>query len=76
MRASVSHDRREETLEAKVRWFRSLTLEERMDYLVMMTDLILQNNPSALAKAAQDNVESPQKRIRIVERPRRQVFVH
>jgi hypothetical protein len=42
-----------------------------MDYLVMMTDLILQNNPSALAKAAQDNVESPQKRIRIVERPRR-----
>jgi hypothetical protein len=66
---SVSHDRAEETLQAKARWFRSLTLEERMDYLVMMTDLILQNNPSALAKAAKDDAASPQKRIRVVERP-------
>ncbi|WP_337868937.1 hypothetical protein [Meiothermus sp.] len=66
---SVSHDRAEETLQAKARWFRSLTLEERMDYLVMMTDLILQNNPSALAKAAKDDAASPQKRIRAVERP-------
>ncbi|AGK04892.1 hypothetical protein [Meiothermus ruber] len=69
MRGSVSHDRAEETLQAKARWFRSLTLEERMDYLVMMTDLILQNNPSALAKAAKDDAASPQKRIRVVERP-------
>lgn len=69
MRGSVSHDRAEETLQAKARWFRSLTLEERMDYLVMMTDLILQNNPSALAKAAKDDAASTQKRIRIVERP-------
>jgi hypothetical protein len=69
VRGSVSHDRAEETLQAKARWFRSLTLEERMDYLVMMTDLILQNNPSALAKAAKDDAASPQKRIRVVERP-------
>ena len=44
----ISHDREEETLEAKARWFQSLTLEERMDYLCAITDLILENNPNAM----------------------------
>lgn len=45
MELTVSHDRAQETPEAKARWFRSLPLAERMDYLCAMTDLILENNP-------------------------------
>ena len=45
MKGTVSHDRQEETLEAKVKWFQSLTLEERMDVLCNFTDLALSINP-------------------------------
>jgi len=45
MNKAVSHTRQEETLEAKARWFQSLTLSERMDLLCFFTDLILTNNP-------------------------------
>jgi hypothetical protein len=31
MELSVSHSRDQETLEAKTRWFKSLSLNERMD---------------------------------------------
>jgi hypothetical protein len=42
---SVSHDRREETPEAKALWFRSLSMQERMDMLCVFTDLALSVNP-------------------------------
>jgi hypothetical protein len=45
MTKSVSHDRRQESLEAKANWFQSLSLEERMDVFVAFTNLILENNP-------------------------------
>ena len=45
MTKSVSHDRRQESLEAKADWFQSLSLEERMDVFVAFTNLILENNP-------------------------------
>lgn len=41
----VSHDFEEETLEAKARWFQSLTVEERMEILCEFTDMILAVNP-------------------------------
>lgn len=44
----ISHDRQEETIEAKARWFQSLSLAERMDLLCSFTDLILDNNPDIL----------------------------
>ena len=31
MLLSISHNRKEESIEAKARWFQSLTLEERME---------------------------------------------
>ena len=43
---SVSHDRSEETPEAKARWFRSLPMSERMEMLCAFTDLALTVNPS------------------------------
>ena len=41
----ISHDRAEESLENKVRWFRSLPLEERMEMLCSFTDLAITINP-------------------------------
>jgi hypothetical protein len=44
-RGAVTHDRGEETMEAKARWFASLPLSERMDMLCHFTDLALTVNP-------------------------------
>ncbi len=41
----ISHDRSEETPEAKVRWFQSPSLEERMELFCQFTDMILAVNP-------------------------------
>jgi hypothetical protein len=41
----VSHDRTDESIEAKARWFQSLSLEERMNLLCEFTDMVLENNP-------------------------------
>lgn len=61
---SVSHDRREETPEAKARWFQSLTLEERMNLLCEITDLALTNNP----RLGQDrHAQSTSGRVRVLE---------
>jgi len=45
MKARVTHDRQEETIEAKTSWFRSLPLSERMEILCSFTDLALTINP-------------------------------
>jgi hypothetical protein len=42
----ITHDRNAETMEAKARWFRSLTLDERMEMLCSFTDLALSVNPA------------------------------
>lgn len=68
----VFHGREHESPEAKARWFQSLPLAERMDYLCAMTDLILENNPRA-AELKNDWVENAQPvagRIRVLRRPR------
>ena len=41
----ISHDRADESIEAKAHWFQSLSLEERMDMLCWFTDMILEVNP-------------------------------
>jgi len=43
--APISHDFGDETLDAKARWFQSLSLIERMDLLCEFTDMILDINP-------------------------------
>ena len=42
---SVSHSFEDETFEAKVRWFQSLTLEERMEIFFEWSDLALAIRP-------------------------------
>jgi len=43
---SISHDRSEDSIEAKARWFQSLSIKERMELLCAFTDLILALNPN------------------------------
>ncbi len=64
MEFGISHDWSEESLEAKARWFRSLSLEERMQFLCEMTDLILRNNPRV---ADLDRAEPTPGRIQVLE---------
>ena len=47
---TISHDRQEESIEAKARWFQSLTLAERMELLCAFTDMILGINPRIAEK--------------------------
>jgi hypothetical protein len=45
MQPSISPTRKQETPEAKARWFQSLSREERQELLCSFTDIILDNNP-------------------------------
>ena len=63
MNAKISHDRSDETIEAKVTWFRSLSLQERMDLLCNFTDLALALNPGILDKKDAQPVKG---RIRVL----------
>ena len=63
MEAAISHDRSEETIEAKTIWFRSLTLEERMDMLCSFTELLLTANPRIVE---QKNAEPIEGRVRVL----------
>jgi hypothetical protein len=67
MEQSVSHNRQQETLEAKARWFQSLSLAERMELLCAFTDLVLENNPKIAS--AKDAQSSPG-RILVLTNPR------
>ncbi len=45
MNSKISHDRNDEIIEAKVKWFQALNLSERMDMLCAFTDFVLELNP-------------------------------
>jgi hypothetical protein len=62
----VSHDRQQETPEAKALWFQSLSLPERMEYLCCITDLALESVPRSMVLK---NAEPVAGRIRVVSRP-------
>jgi hypothetical protein len=65
MNHKISHSRADETLEAKALWFRSLSLEDRMDVFVAFTDLALELNPKLPDKK---DAEQAQRRIRIISK--------
>jgi hypothetical protein len=60
---TVSHNRQEESPEAKAHWFQSLSLSERMDLLCSFTDLILANNPDIVE---QRDAQPSTRRIRFL----------
>ncbi len=66
MSKTISHDRSEETPEAKAFWFQSLPLSERMDMLCYFTDLILNCNPKIMDQKKND--QSASGRIRVISK--------
>jgi hypothetical protein len=68
MKPSVSHDWREEEYLAKVRWFQSLTPQERLEWFCEFTEMLLENNPKL---AEGDDVQPVAGRIQILTRPER-----
>jgi len=65
MYKAISHDRQEETPQAKARWFQSLTVKERADLLCQYTDMILEVNPKIVERK---NAQPVAGRIRIVSK--------
>ena len=65
MNESVSHSFADESIDAKARWFKSLSIEERMNIFVAFTRLILENNPE-IAKKKHDRPASD--RIRVLSK--------
>jgi hypothetical protein len=59
----ISHDINDESIEAKVRWFRALPLSERMEILCNYTDLALELNPDLAGKK---DAQSTKGRVRIL----------
>ncbi len=47
---TISHNRSEESMKAKAKWFQSLLLSERMEMLCAFTDLIMMANPEIVNK--------------------------
>jgi len=65
-RFGISHSLEEESIEAKARWFRSLSPEQRMAMLMEWTELVLENNPGLIGVKDAVAVEG---RIRVLELP-------
>jgi len=63
---SVSYDRSEESMEAKARWFQSLSITERLDTFCFFTELILSQHPEM---AEGKDVEPIPGRIQVLQRP-------
>lgn len=47
---TITHNWQAESIEAKARWFQSLSLKERMDMLCWFTDLLLTANPKIVER--------------------------
>lgn len=65
MKQVVSHERSEESLEAKARWFQTLTTNERAEMLCYFTDLMLSVNPGIIEHK---DVEPIEGRILVVSK--------
>ena len=59
----IGHDWNEETIEAKTRWFQSLSMADRMELFCSFTDLALAVNPNI---QDQKHVESVTGRIQVL----------
>ncbi|MFO7899234.1 MAG: hypothetical protein R6V58_09255 [Planctomycetota bacterium] len=66
MKKSISHDRADETPEAKARWFQSLTMSERLETFCEFYELAVALNPRLREKR---RAQQPEGRVRVLELP-------
>ena len=62
MKESISHSYADESIDAKARWFKGLSVEERMYVFISFTKLILENNPEIVKKKHDRPAFSPYSR--------------
>lgn len=65
MNTGISHDWAEETIEAKARWFQTLSYAERMEMLCAFAELALAVNPGIADKR---DDERTRKGVRILSK--------
>src|SRR5678815_3194761 len=70
MEFGISHDWADKSPKAKTRWFRSLTLEQRLDMWTEFSNFALAVNPSLADKR---DVRQTTGRVQILELPQRQI---
>ncbi len=63
---SISHDREEESPEAKARWFQSLSMDERAVLFNDMYEMIVAANPKILETK---DARPPRKGLQIISLP-------
>jgi len=61
----ISHNINDESIEAKVFWFRTLPISERMEMLCNFTDLALELNPDLAGKK---DAQPTKRRVRILSK--------
>jgi hypothetical protein len=61
----ISHNIDDESIEAKVLWFRTLPISERMELLCNFTDLALELNPDLAGKK---DAQPTKRRVRILSK--------
>ena len=61
----ISHNIDDESIEAKVLWFRTLPISERMEMLCNFTDLALELNPDLAGKK---DAQPTKRRVRILSK--------
>jgi hypothetical protein len=65
MKKLISHNRQEETIESKARWFQSLSVPERAELLNSFTDMFLEINPKIMEQKRAQPIKG---RIRVVSK--------
>jgi hypothetical protein len=68
MPGAISHNRDDESMEAKTAWFQSLTVEERIRVFNEWCELILAANPNIVE---QKDAQPIPGRVRVLRSPRR-----
>ena len=64
MMPSISHDRSDETVEAKARWFQSLSMSERLETFCEFYELAVALNPDLRGKRHAQRSEG---RVRVLQ---------
>jgi hypothetical protein len=67
LRPAISHDRQEESPEAKARWFQSLSPTEHMELFCLFIDLAMAANPKI---AERKDAQPIAGRVRVLDLPR------
>jgi hypothetical protein len=76
MTFGISHDLKDESIEAKARWFQSLSLSERMDVFWDVVELALTLNPRLAEKGVPKNAQQAPGGVRLLRIPQQQNEEH